>query len=171
MMADYNIKKEGFIFYFLFALVMIPVQTFIDTLFYNILENFLKVDMFYFLNNFREKFIARKNFWMALEEISAPVEGELKSLVKMCYSSQYYFSITVHLSGQVLMVLGLQIIIATRYNPFSDSFSVLVGIFWLLVAILIHRFTKLIGGLFQIWKIQVPEGNQNFCFSLPKFLS
>ena len=127
MMANYNIKKEGFIFYFLWALVIIPVQTLLDILFYNILENFLKVDMFYFLLEFQNRFKNRKRFWKALDdETNNLVENEVRSLDKMCFSSQYYFSITVHLAGQVLMVLGLQIIISANYIMFSDNFAFLV---------------------------------------------
>jgi hypothetical protein len=161
MMANYNIKKEGFIFYFLWALVIIPVQTLLDILFYNILENFLKLDMFFFLLEFKKRFENRKKIWKALDdETNELVENEVRSLDKMCFSSQYYFSITIHLAGQVLMVLGLQIIISANYNMFSDNFAFIVCTFWLLICIAIHQITKFLGRIFKVWEIHIPESKK-----------
>jgi hypothetical protein len=150
---NYNIKKEGYIYYFLFVLVQIPFQMISDIIFYNIIENYSHINFQYFLEYLRKKYSGRTSIWVNNSDVieESNIYNNEKSLSKFCFSSQLYFSNTIHLTGQIMLLLGVQIFISAGYNPFADTMSGLVMIFWMIVIVFIHYLCISLGLKLGMW--------------------
>jgi hypothetical protein len=154
MAENYNIKKEGFIYYFLFAIVLIPFQVLIDGVFYTMIENYLKIDFRSFLIHLNQKFENRSERWKNTnKDHNLKLDRTERSIEASCFSSQMYFSNTIHLGGQIMIVLGVQTVISSNYNPFSDTYSFLICIFWWAVCRIIEKFFIFLANLIGVWSI------------------
>lgn len=107
-MASYAINKINFIYYFLFSVTMIPFQLFIDILFMNIVEQQWDVDFVDYLKRSSKRFSKRKNKWILYDhEHKEFLQYKYRTIDATCFSSQYYFSIGLNLSGVCFCIMGI----------------------------------------------------------------
>ena len=96
----YGIRIQDFIFYFLFNLIIIPFQGTIDIMFQNLQEWYHGLPAHDYADFMAFKFKKRKILWKGNEDQkNNQIEGTLRSLDQMCFSSQYYFIMTLCVSG------------------------------------------------------------------------
>lgn len=115
MAPQYNITQEDYIYYYLFSLIQIPFQLAIDILFYNIIDLYHDINFFNYLTACSDRFRKRKHNWIAdNDELSDEVEPRCASLHGFAFSSQYYFTITIAMSGIFLSLFGFQILISSE---------------------------------------------------------
>ena len=115
MAPQYNITEEGYIYYYLFSLIQIPYQLFIDILFYNIIDLYHHINFYNYLIACSERFSKRKYNWIAdNDELNDEVEPKCASLHEFAFSSQYYFVMTIAMSGIFLSLFGFQILISNE---------------------------------------------------------
>ena len=127
----YNIKKEGYQYYFLWTLVLIPFQTCIDIFFYNILEQYHGINFSNYLQRQLDRFQRRKNNWKACDTDKNLALGKsTQEIDKFCYSSQYYFASSLALSGLCFNILGIQTMLSVNYNMFADNYLIIIIPFW-----------------------------------------
>lgn len=128
--AQYGIRTQDFLYYFMFSVVIIPFQIIIDILFQNIVEWYFKLPVHDYLDYLHFRFASRTSRWKGNEENpNRQVSQNLVTLDQLCFSSQYYFVITIYTFGMVELMLGIQILLNyPDYNAFSDI-AVLMIIF------------------------------------------
>ncbi len=168
---QYNITEEGYIYYYLFSLIQIPFQIAIDILFYNIIDLYHDINFYNYLIDCSDRFEKRKHKWIAdSDEIFFEVETNAASLHCFAFSSQYYFSITIAMSGIFLSFFGFQILLSSQdYNVFSDALAVFLAFFWVFICYLIEKLCIMIGNFFKLWDLKTnqvhsDESEKSICF-------
>ena len=168
---QYNITQNGYIYYYLFSLISIPFQIVIDFLFYNIIDLYHGINFYAFLIDCKERFQKRKNKWSGdNNEIFKEVEMKSNSLQNFAFSSQYYFSITLAMSGMFFLVFGFQILIASRgYNIFADELALALAFIWFFICYFLQKTSWIIARFFKLWEIsnassKLPEEDKSFLF-------
>lgn len=136
MSAIWGIKLKDYIFYFLFALMIIPFQIVVDILCYNVMNYFLAFDYVVALKKWDKEFQDRTHWWAGIGELDYNLEGKLRLLAKLAFSSQYYFVATYGMSGILFIILGIMTIAQSNYYPWDDFFVFLPVLFnWFLLYI------------------------------------
>ncbi len=138
IIENYSIDKSGYLFYFLFAVIIIPFQLLIDILFFNLSIHYHHIDFLDYLNHLKERYKNRTKIWKSFDDDeSLQVNDANRSLDHWCYSSQYYFTMTLVLTSSQFVLMGAQTIKENNYNLFED-YLVLVFLisFWIIACYL-----------------------------------
>ena len=141
MASYYGIGIQVIIIYFLFTVVIIPFQIVLDILFLNVEEWYHGQPIHDYLDYLAFRFKTRKARWKSNEtQVNVFIEENMRSLDKMCFSSQYFFVVTIYLSGMIQLILGIQILIFnnTGYNMFADFGTIPLVMFMVAVCIVVH---------------------------------
>ena len=123
---SWGIKEKDFLYYFLFALVVIPFQVVMDILFYNIEHYYNGLNFRLAMIHWKKIFLARNNDWIGFDKNNDEFEDTKRELYKQCFSPQLYFVITLGTSGILITLFGLMAIINSSFNPFSDPYLFMV---------------------------------------------
>ncbi|CAD8125159.1 unnamed protein product [Paramecium sonneborni] len=154
LLADYQINKSEFIYYFLWTIILIPFQMIIDTFGYNLVEQYHQLDFLTYIKNTRERFRNRNLFWKASEfQNDLNCETCFRSLDQWCYSSQFYFITTLQVCAIQMIIFGSHIIYVNKYNIFNDEALIFIIFFWVVVAFFLHHLFIEIGKRLKIWDI------------------
>jgi len=142
--AQYGIGATDFLYYALFAIVVIPFRLVCDALVHSSQELFHGWKILDYLKYCAYRFSKRSQRWRGLErEEDASLREHLRMVDLMCFSSQYYFVISVGAYGVLLLMFSLELLARNYHNPFSDKMTFPVAFFVLLliwVSILILPF-------------------------------
>lgn len=112
--SNYGIQIQNFVFYFLQSVVIIPFQMVIDILFQNLQEWYQGLPAHDYADFLAYRFKKRKTLWILNEGDGNPiVEETVRGLDQMCFSSQFYFIISLCASGFNQIVMGIQILVAS----------------------------------------------------------
>ena len=152
---QYNITQDGFIYYYLFSLISIPFQVLIDILFYNIIDLYHDINFYKYLIDCKDRFNKRKTKWVGdSNESTEEVENKSASIHVLCFSSQYFFAMTMAMSGIFLLFFGFQILLSTQgYNIFADELNAALVFIWLLVCYLLEKISCYIARLCKLWEL------------------
>lgn len=152
--SNYSITKQTYIYYFLFSLTSMPVQICIDILFYNLLENYHDYDFESLLKQAKIRFNTRNNLWKGDDnDIDLKIEKKARTKAQIFLSPQFFFMVTLHVSGLTLITVGVIIMIANNYRIFNDLYLPLVLIFWVSILKVIEMVCFYAGKKFKIWKV------------------
>eukprot|EP01017_Pseudomicrothorax_dubius_P004842 TRINITY_DN11081_c0_g1_i1.p1 TRINITY_DN11081_c0_g1~~TRINITY_DN11081_c0_g1_i1.p1 ORF type:complete len:400 (-),score=86.45 TRINITY_DN11081_c0_g1_i1:95-1234(-) len=78
-----------------------------------------------------------------------------QNIDRLCFSTQFFFVVTLNLCGQSFLLVGLQILVMNiPYNAFADGASLIIFPFTLLLCYLLHRFILKLGRFLRIWRIR-----------------
>merc|ERR1711988_852252 len=109
------------VYYIWFASVIIIFQFVADCFLFNVLELFYgwKIHEYLVYSNYR--FVQREKRWKGLEDsVDECIEEGMRTLDQMCFSSQFYFMTTVHVTGITITSIGLNMILKANFNIFGD---------------------------------------------------
>jgi len=153
--TNYGIAEEDFIFYFLYSVVVIPFQVMIDIFHYNIAEYYNNVPIYEYVKEIEVRFKNRKTNWKADgDDLNTDLEGKCQHLDHWCYSSQYYFILTIFMSGLFFVVLGNQIMISANHPLFSDIATLYIIVVYCVICIVLYFLTLYIAKILKIWVIK-----------------
>lgn len=135
---------------------MLPFQLALDILFYNIIDLYHEINFYDYLTVCADRFAKRKTVWILDSgEGAEEVEPKCVSLHYFAFSSQYYFTITVAMSGIFLSLFGFVILITSPgYNIFADELFEILSIMWFFVCYILEKICILIGRFFKIWMLK-----------------
>ena len=152
--SNYSITKQTFIYYFLFSLTSIPVQLCIDVFFYNLIENYHDFDFTSLLQQAKIRFKNRKTLW-ARDDTDEDIKLEKgsRSKAQIFMSPQFYFMVTLYMSGLTAVTVGIIIMLANNYNFFRDYYAPFIIIFWVVIFIILENVCIWAGKKFKIWKV------------------
>jgi len=131
MASRYNINQHDLLYYCSFSFYMIPWMSLVDSLVLSSQELLYGWRMHDYLSFQRWRFENRANMWNLLSQKDDSVSRSLQNMDLLCFSSQYYFILTLISIGFGTNMLGLTICLRKRYNFLADP------VFPLVVAIVI----------------------------------
>eukprot|EP00814_Leptocylindrus_danicus_P022468 CAMPEP_0116032652 /NCGR_PEP_ID=MMETSP0321-20121206/18304_1 /TAXON_ID=163516 /ORGANISM="Leptocylindrus danicus var. danicus, Strain B650" /LENGTH=1662 /DNA_ID=CAMNT_0003508143 /DNA_START=2771 /DNA_END=7759 /DNA_ORIENTATION=+ len=153
--AIYGIKEKDMEYYVLFALVIIPFQFATDIFIHGSQELFHGWKLYDYLMYTRYRFLQREARWKGLEDtLDECIDESLRSMDQMCFSSQFYMMLTVHVNGILYLVLGLQMMIRAKYNMFGDPVTLILIPYVGLCVLLVKNTVIWLGYRFNVWRIK-----------------
>merc|ERR1712164_142058 len=114
-----------------------------------------------YLKYARYRFVNRTSRWKGLERVyDESIDPGLRAIDQMCFSSQYYFVVTLGGAGSFLFVLALSMMLRANYNMFEDI------LFWVCVILVlgasytVKRLSMVLADRCGLWKItsSITEG-------------
>ncbi|KAK7253719.1 hypothetical protein SO694_00002341 [Aureococcus anophagefferens] len=124
MTIIYNIKNLDMLYFLLFSLILIPFQFVADVFTLSVLELFHGWKIYDYLIYTRYRFLQRETKWKGLEDsLDECIDESVRTLDQMCFSSQYYMMLTIHVNGIMMFVFGIQMMLQANYNFFGDQMA------------------------------------------------
>lgn len=152
--SNYTITSQQYIYYFLFSLTSIPVQICIDIFVFNIIENFHNQDFRLLLSIAKLRFKNRRTMWKGLDEdIDLTIKKDFRSKDQIFMSPQFYFMVTLHITGLTLLCVGSITMISNTYYVFNDYFSPFIVLFWILMLKFLENFSMYAAKKLRIWRV------------------
>ncbi|CAE7578936.1 unnamed protein product, partial [Symbiodinium microadriaticum] len=75
----------------------------------------------------RYRFSVREHRWMLRSSLlDESISEGFQTLDMLCFSSQYYFIITLFAMGMLMIIFGMTIYVQNSYNPFADPVACLL---------------------------------------------
>ena len=151
----YGIKEQDMEYYLLFALVIIPFQITADIFIHASQELFHGWKIYDYLVYTRYRFLQRETRWKGLEDsLDECIDESMRTLDQMCFSSQFYLMLVIHVNGIVYLVLGIEMMVRAKYNLFGDPVMPLLLPFVVICSLVTKKVLIWAGIMFNIWKIK-----------------
>jgi len=144
--SHYGVRTTDFVYYVLFAITVIPFRLVCDTLVHASQELFHGWKILDYLKYCAHRFRGRSERWRGWEsEEDESLREHLRMVDLMCFSSQYYFVISIGAYGCLFLMFGFELLARNYHNPFSDKMTFPVAFFVLLLIWCIEWLCKKIG--------------------------
>lgn len=128
MAFRYNINQQELLYYCVFAFYMVPWMSLVDSLVFSSQELLYGWRMYDYLSFQRWRFANRESRWNLLSQKDESVTRSLQSMDLLCFSSQYYFILSLVSIGFGTNMLGLTICLRKKYNFLADPvFPLITG--------------------------------------------
>ena len=132
---NYGIQQSDVSYYVLFSVVDIVPHLIIDVLLFHLVESLYGYKLFDYLTYNAYRFKTRNKDWKYGPEakLDRSISINWRSIDYMCYSSQFYFSVTITSWGFTAIIFGATIMLRNSHNPFSDP--LLLVVFFAIVSV------------------------------------
>ena len=151
----YGIRQSDMLIYMMFQVCLIPFQPIFDVLVHACNELFWGWKIYEYLVYSRYRFLQRESRWKGLENtLDECIEESLRTIDQMCFSSQYYFMMTIQVSGMMFGAFGLEIMQFAKYNLFADAGLIYILIYMLVVHIVLEKTCIFLAVHLKLWKIK-----------------
>ena len=157
--ANYGIKESSLQYYAVFSVVMTVFQSVLDIFLLNTQELAHSWKVYDYVSYQNYRFNMRDERWiMAARKVDASVSEYLQSIDMLCFSSQYFFAISIHVWGILFIVFGILIMLGQKFDMIGDWVIIIIifGI-WLGMAIL-GRVLVFLADLVGLWEQPTQEG-------------
>merc|ERR1711871_1611368 len=132
--SNYEILENQMIYYILFAFVIIPFQFICDVFLLNAAELVHGWKVYDYVAYQRYRFSVRDERWMLRNAIlDESISESMQTTDMLCFSSQFYFIITLFCFGLCIGVMGVTILVRKGFNPFGDYATPLL---WMIVFVI-----------------------------------
>jgi hypothetical protein len=154
MPALYQIKEHDMDQYLIFSFIIVPFQIVADILIHSALELFHGWKVHDYVRFAKWKFARRTQRWRGfeVESLDENIDESMRSMERMCFSSQYYMILTIQVCGIVYLVLGIEIMVRAKYNAFQDPATILVVVGVSFFCWLVKQLYVRIGLLSPLWR-------------------
>lgn len=151
----FNIRQSDMFIYFVFQAVIIPFQFVADVFIHNQLELFSGFKIYDYLQYTRYRFLQRESRWKGMEDsLDECIDESLRSLDQMCFSSQYYFMLTIMLNGIVYVIFAHEIFLRADYSPVADPVFIIVFLCILAMYVILEHSLVFVSSRLGLWKIK-----------------
>jgi hypothetical protein len=128
MAKSYDINRQELLYYGLFAFFMIPWMALLDCLIFSSQELLYGWRVFDYFSYQQWRFANRENGWNLFSHVDESVNQLLQGVDLLCFSSQYYFILSVIALGFGTNMMGITICLRKSYNFLGDpSFPFIVA--------------------------------------------
>jgi hypothetical protein len=146
----YNISQNEMKYYALFSIYIIPFQMLQDVVVTNTMELVHGWKIYDYIAYQRYRFSVRDYRWILRNEmVDESIDQGMQTLDLMCFSSQYYFILTISGYASALIQIAIEMFVRRDYNPFGDP--VLIYLIIALVVFL-HLLQRL---CFQLANVKI----------------
>jgi hypothetical protein len=153
--ALYGIKEQDMLYYVIFQIMIIPFQVVCDVFIHSCNELYHGWKIYDYLVYTRYRFLQRECRWKGLEDsLDECIDESLRTLDQMCFSSQYYMMMTIHVNGIFMFVFGVEIMLRAQYNFLGDQAALTVIPFVIWSSVFIRKFCLWLAIYFKLWRIK-----------------
>jgi len=114
-----------------------------------------------YLMDCERRFKARKVRWKmdeGKEGVRMSLVENFRTIDQHCFSPQYFFSVSFHVSGIFLAVFGCEFVFKSGMSPFSDILTLPLPIMCIIfIKIFQKPAEKLVLNKLKLWEVKVPE--------------
>jgi hypothetical protein len=151
----YNIREKDMEIYLWYSLIILLFQLVTEVFVLNVVEIFQGWKLYDYLVYCRYRFLQREQRWKGLEpNLDECIDEGLRTLDQMCFSSQFFMMCTVHITGIVFFVVGIEIMARASYNLFGDPAMPLLLAFVLAASVFVRTLVLFLAVKFEVWKIK-----------------
>ncbi|ETK89593.1 hypothetical protein L915_06374, partial [Phytophthora nicotianae] len=151
----YNIREKDMEIYLWYSLIILLFQLVTEVFVLNVVEIFQGWKLYDYLVYCRYRFLQREKRWKGMEpNLDECIDEGLRTLDQMCFSSQFFMMCTIHITGIVFFVVGIEIMARASYNLFGDPAMPLLLAFVLAVSVFVRALVMFLAVRFEIWKIK-----------------
>lgn len=160
--VSYGIRIQDFIYYLFFSIVIIPFNVISDYLFQNLIEFYDGTPIHDFYDYMRYRFRTRRYFW-ALDEVKTnfALKESSRNIEKLCYSSQYYFLLTICVTGAFFIQTGIVALIQQKHNFFGDIATLPITIIILIICYITEEISIILGKVLGLWQMDNLKFSRN----------
>jgi hypothetical protein len=142
-------------YYALFAVLIIPFQIASDIFLQGALELFHGWKIYDYLVYTRYRFLQRETRWKGFEDsLDECIDESVRTMDHMCFSTQFYMMMTIHVNGIIYMVLGIQMISRAQYNLFGDPATPVVLMLVIISVAVLKKILIWLSFFFGVWSIR-----------------
>jgi Flp pilus assembly protein TadB len=156
---EYEIRQSDVQYYLLFSLVVILPTLICDVWIFHILESLFNYKLFDYFTFCRFRYKTRSAKW--INEVRLRLDRSLllpwRSLDQMCFSSQYYFSVTTATWGILTLAIAWSILLRNSYNFYSDPALLIIITIMASAQLPIRKVFSLFSDALTIWKQRAPK--------------
>jgi len=151
----YGIRDKDMLYYLLFAVVIIVFQLFADVFILGTLELYHGMKIYDYLVYTRYRFLQRETRWKGLEEtLDECIDETMRTLDQMCFSSQYYMMLTIHTTGIMFFVFGVEMMLRAEYNMFGDICVLILIPYVTVTSYIVVKIMVWIALKLNLWKLK-----------------
>lgn len=155
MPTRYGIKEQDMEYYALFAMLIIPFQIASDIFLQGSLELFHGWKIHDYLIYTRYRFLQRETRWKGFEDsLDECIDESVRTMDHMCFSTQFYMMMTIHVNGIIYIVLGIQMISRAHHNLFGDPATPIILLLVVISVAILKKVLIWISLIIGIWSIR-----------------
>ncbi len=117
---NYNINQHELLYYCTFAFYMIIWTCFVDAFVLSSQELLYGWRVYDYLSYTRWRFSNRENRWSLFGQFDESLSDQFQSIDLLCFSSQYYFILTLLTLGFGSNIFAITIFLRRKYNFLAD---------------------------------------------------
>ena len=142
----YGILENQMIYYILFSFYIVPFMLAMDVFLLNTQELIYGWKVYDYISYQKYRFSVRENRWMLHSTLlDESISEGFQTLDMLCFSSQYYFIMTLFTFGMMFIILAIEIYLRYNYNPFADPIACLLIVLMIIGGELMGMFLKRLG--------------------------
>jgi hypothetical protein len=151
----YAIKEQDMAYYVYFMVMIIPFQVVVDVFIHSCNELYHGWKLYDYLIYTRYRFLQRETRWKGLEDsLDECIDESLRTLDQMCFSSQYYMMMTIHVNGMFMFGLGMEMMLRAEYNFIGDQATLVIVPFVVWSSVFVRKVFLYLAIYFKLWKIK-----------------
>lgn len=151
----YGITERDMAYYATFAIIIIPFQLIADVFLVKAMELFHGWKIYDYLVYARYRFSQRETKWKGHDNsLDECIDISVRSIDHLCFSSQFYLMITIHVNSIIYLVIGIDMMNRASHNLFGDPATPIILCVSLLVVLTLKFFFTSCSFLLNIWGIR-----------------
>lgn len=155
----YGIRSTDLSFYTIFSFVIIPATLCLDIFLFNTLELVHGWRLYDYISYQKYRFSVREERWLFLSQAyDESISEGLQSTDLLCFSSQYYFIMSLFAFAIFMSVVGISIHMRIGYNLFGDQMTYLIIILTHYMVKFFRRVFLFFANVFGLWKLRGVAG-------------
>jgi len=156
MAANYNITVGNLLNYLLFSLILMPTRLLSDVLVLNVQELYHGHKVYEYLAYLNFRFKTRKQRWQThQEDMDLGVKRQVRTLDHFGFSSQYYFAVSLHAFGIILIIFGLVALLHQNHNALGDMATPIITLTFWGICTVVQQVCIDAGNVVGIWNLPV----------------
>lgn len=150
----WDVNSYDMIYFLFFTVIIIIFQGWSDIILLNAQELYHSWPIYDYFEFCYHRFLTRITSWKSEEyEFDETLHPLLQFIDQLCFSSQYYFIITITSFGILMIYLGLSVTLVNQYPFVSDPLFSLLTMFIIFTCMISRRIFIYFSRIIQLWKI------------------
>ena len=144
-----------------FTSVIILPQLVIDVFLLHILEITQGYRIYDYFTYCNYRFNVRQQRWLTTAALDRSIVHSYRSLDQLCFSSQFYYLISLSTWGIIFLYLGVTCMIRNNHNPFADPTLCIWILFITVGSVVLKWLLNTCSRRLGLWKLTV-DGRISF---------
>jgi hypothetical protein len=159
--SSYGIRQSDMVIYLVFQGFMVIFEPLYAVFNMATLELYRGWKCYDYLVYCRYRFLQRDARWKGMEDsVDESIDESVRKLDQMCFSSQYFFMLTIMTNGIIYNIIAMEIWLhspdgsPSLYSPFSDSGLILFAVIMLCMWVCVEQGCYYIAMISNLWRVK-----------------